>query len=197
MSTDSTMQLVMYQDGELKLSVPILAKGKVGSWWETPAGIYLLATSIPLSRGMSLLVAAVSSLGAAILGPAVLTVEYEPVPRGFAIGLIFLSIGLAAHGRMMLATTSAAIAFLYHAPTAIPVCAETVALSTILLLARETGARIHLCRMSSAEGVDMVRQAKQRGCEPDVTPCQRRSTSAIAVIPSRGRIADSWKGRQC
>ena len=46
---------------------------------------------------------------------------------------------------------------------AIPVCAETIALSTILLLARETGARIHLCRMSSAEGVDMVRQAKQQG----------------------------------
>jgi dihydroorotase len=46
---------------------------------------------------------------------------------------------------------------------AIPVCAETVALSTILLLARETGARIHLCRMSSAEGVAMVRQAKQQG----------------------------------
>ena len=46
---------------------------------------------------------------------------------------------------------------------AIPVCAETVALSAILLLARETGARIHLCRMSSAEGVDMVRQAKQQG----------------------------------
>src|SRR6185369_5070292 len=46
---------------------------------------------------------------------------------------------------------------------AIPVCAETIALSTILLLARETGARIHLCRMSSAEGVDMVRLAKQQG----------------------------------
>ena len=46
---------------------------------------------------------------------------------------------------------------------AIPVCAETVALSTILLLARETGARVHLCRMSSAEGVAMVREAKQSG----------------------------------
>lgn len=46
---------------------------------------------------------------------------------------------------------------------AIPVCAETIALSTILLLARETGARIHLCRLSSADGVDMVRQAKQLG----------------------------------
>ena len=46
---------------------------------------------------------------------------------------------------------------------AIPVCAETVALSTILLLVRETGARVHLCRLSSAEGVDMVRQAKHLG----------------------------------
>lgn len=46
---------------------------------------------------------------------------------------------------------------------AIPVCAETVALSTILLLARETGARVHLARLSSAEGIDMVREAKQRG----------------------------------
>ena len=46
---------------------------------------------------------------------------------------------------------------------AIPACAETVALSTILLLARETGVRIHLCRLSSAEGVAMVRQAKSQG----------------------------------
>ena len=43
----------------------------------------------------------------------------------------------------------------------IPACAETVALSTILILARETGARVHLARLSSAEGVEMVRQAKR------------------------------------
>ncbi len=45
----------------------------------------------------------------------------------------------------------------------IPVCAETVALSTFLILARETGARVHLARLSSAEGVDLVRQAKRQG----------------------------------
>ena len=45
----------------------------------------------------------------------------------------------------------------------IPVCAETVALSTILILARETGARVHLARLSSAEGVEMLRQAKRAG----------------------------------
>jgi dihydroorotase len=45
----------------------------------------------------------------------------------------------------------------------IPVCAETVALSTVLILARETGARVHVARLSSAEGADMVRQAKRQG----------------------------------
>ena len=45
----------------------------------------------------------------------------------------------------------------------IPVPAETVALATILLLARETGARVHLCRLSSRAGVEMVRQAKKDG----------------------------------
>jgi dihydroorotase len=46
---------------------------------------------------------------------------------------------------------------------AIPVCAETVALSNIVLMARETGAAIHLCRISSAEGVAMVRAARSHG----------------------------------
>jgi dihydroorotase len=45
----------------------------------------------------------------------------------------------------------------------IPVCAETVALATIFILARETGARVHLARLSSAEGVEMVRQARRQG----------------------------------
>ncbi len=45
----------------------------------------------------------------------------------------------------------------------IPVCAETVALAIILLLARETGARVHLCRLSSAEGINMVRRARHDG----------------------------------
>lgn len=46
---------------------------------------------------------------------------------------------------------------------AVSVCAETVALSNIILIARETGATVHLCRISSAEGVAMVREAKQQG----------------------------------
>lgn len=45
----------------------------------------------------------------------------------------------------------------------IPVAAETIALHTILELVRITGARVHLCRISSAAGVALVRQAKQEG----------------------------------
>lgn len=45
----------------------------------------------------------------------------------------------------------------------VPVCAETIALSNIILLAKETGVRVHLCRISSAEGLAMIRVAKQQG----------------------------------
>ena len=47
--------------------------------------------------------------------------------------------------------------------TGIPVSAETVAIATALQLAKATGVRLHLARLSSAAGVDMVREAKQNG----------------------------------
>ena len=46
---------------------------------------------------------------------------------------------------------------------AIPVAAETVALSQMLLLAKETQSSIHFCRLSSAAGVEMIRDAKAQG----------------------------------
>jgi dihydroorotase len=45
----------------------------------------------------------------------------------------------------------------------VPVAAETIALHTIFELVAATGARVHLCRLSSAAGVELVRQAKERG----------------------------------
>ena len=45
----------------------------------------------------------------------------------------------------------------------VPVSAETIALNTIFELVRETGARVHLCRLSSAAGVALVRAAKAEG----------------------------------
>ncbi|MBP8120930.1 MAG: dihydroorotase, partial [Burkholderiales bacterium] len=45
----------------------------------------------------------------------------------------------------------------------IPVSAETVAIATIVMLMRDTGARVHLARLSSRLGVDLVRAAKAEG----------------------------------
>jgi dihydroorotase len=45
----------------------------------------------------------------------------------------------------------------------VPVAAETIALHTIFELVRITGARVHLCRLSSAAGVALVRAAKAEG----------------------------------
>jgi dihydroorotase len=45
----------------------------------------------------------------------------------------------------------------------VPVVAETVALHTIFELQRATGAQVHICRLSSSDGIDLVRQAKREG----------------------------------
>jgi dihydroorotase len=45
----------------------------------------------------------------------------------------------------------------------VPVMAETIALHTLFELVRSTGARVHLCRMSSAAGIELVRAAKKEG----------------------------------
>jgi dihydroorotase len=47
--------------------------------------------------------------------------------------------------------------------TGVPVVAETIALHTIFELVRATGARVHLCRLSSAAGVALLRAAKAEG----------------------------------
>jgi dihydroorotase len=47
--------------------------------------------------------------------------------------------------------------------TGVPVAAETIALHTVFELMRSTGARVHLCRLSSAAGVALLRQAKAEG----------------------------------
>ncbi len=36
----AAMELRYYEDGVMRLAVPIVAKGRTGSWWETPAGLY-------------------------------------------------------------------------------------------------------------------------------------------------------------
>ena len=43
----STMQLQYYLDGAVAEQFPILSKGRPGSWWETPAGLYKVVEKIP------------------------------------------------------------------------------------------------------------------------------------------------------
>ena len=45
----------------------------------------------------------------------------------------------------------------------IPSAAEALALASILRITKETGARVHISRLSTAEGVDMIREAKKHG----------------------------------
>lgn len=45
----------------------------------------------------------------------------------------------------------------------VPVQAETIAIHTLLELQRSSGVRLHLCRLSSAAGIELVRAAKREG----------------------------------
>lgn len=47
----------------------------------------------------------------------------------------------------------------------IPSAAEALALASILRIAKETGAKIHISRLSTAEGVSMIRDAKKQGLD--------------------------------
>ncbi len=83
-------------------------------------GIYLLASALGLGMWQALTVAAIGALGAAVAGPSVLTLEYEPTPRAFAVPLLILAMGLTAGRRYVEAGVASGAAFLYHPLTAIP-----------------------------------------------------------------------------
>ncbi|MBM3386149.1 MAG: dihydroorotase [Betaproteobacteria bacterium] len=73
----------------------------------------------------------------------------------------------------------------------VPVAAETIALHTIFELMRSTGARVHLCRISSAAGVALVRQAKAEGLAvtADVSINSLHLTDVdMAYFDSRARL---------
>ncbi|MBL8178286.1 MAG: hypothetical protein JNK48_26660 [Bryobacterales bacterium] len=95
------------------------------------AGVYWMAASLGVSAPGAILVAAAFGLGATVMGPSVLTFEYEPVPRGNAIGLTMLAIGLVARGKHLWAGCAAALAFLYHVPAVYPYWAAYFVLALI------------------------------------------------------------------
>jgi dihydroorotase len=73
----------------------------------------------------------------------------------------------------------------------VSVAAETIALHTIFELVRSTRARVHLCRISSAQGVELVRQAKVEGLPvtADVSINSLHLTDAdMGYFDSRARL---------
>lgn len=84
-------------------------------------GVFLLAQSAGLSYSASTLVAGLFALGATVVGPSVLTVEYEPTPRTFALPMIIFAAGLGAVRQWPMAGAAAFVGFLYHPPTVAPV----------------------------------------------------------------------------
>lgn len=83
-------------------------------------GAYWFATAIGFSRAAGVLASALLWLGAFVYGPAVITTEFEPVPRGFAVPLIVLALGAAAKQHRHIACAALVLAFLYHAPAVWP-----------------------------------------------------------------------------
>lgn len=89
-------------------------------------GVFLIVECAGFSALLSFVLAALINLGASLLGPAVLLVEYEPIPRGFAFGLTVLAIGLFARDKPLLAGLCAGLGFLYQAPATGPFWAVLV-----------------------------------------------------------------------
>ena len=70
----------------------------------------------------------------------------------------------------------------------IPAFAETIAIATIIELVRATGTRVHLCRLSTAEGVAMVR-AREEGRPAGELRRERASRSPVGNGPRLFRFA--------
>ena len=73
----------------------------------------------------------------------------------------------------------------------VSVAAETIALHTIFELVRSTQARVHLCRISSAQGVELIRKAKAEGLPvtADVSINSLHLTDAdMGFFDSRARL---------
>ena len=83
-------------------------------------GVFLLAGSAGSSRSGATFVAFVFGLGMAVGGPEILTIEYEAVPRGFALMLILAALGYGAYRRWKISVAFAAVELLYHPPTSAP-----------------------------------------------------------------------------
>ena len=81
----------------------------------------------------------------------------------------------------------------------VPVMAETIALHTLFELMRATGARVHLCRISSAAGLELIRQAKKEGlpltCDVGVHHVHMTDTD-IGYFDSNARLTPPLRSQR-
>ncbi len=146
-----TLRALSGQSFQTVLAAQQIVTRAFGIW-----GLYLMATALGFSAGPAFLITTICALGARITGPEVLSFEFEPTPRAFAVPLIFCAMGLTAHRRYLGASAAAACALLYHPPTVLPFCALFVVLAirardfrSLGLLAAAAGA---LAAIAHAEG---------------------------------------------
>ena len=81
----------------------------------------------------------------------------------------------------------------------IPAFAETIALAALLELVRATGTRVHVCRLSSAAAVEMIRRAKAEGlpvtCDVGIHHVHLADTD-LGFFDSHCRLDPPLRGRR-
>lgn len=151
-------------------------------------GIFMLAGSAGLSRIGAVFVAFLFGLGMSVGGPEILTIEYEGVPRGYALMLILAALGYGAYRRWKVSVAFAAVALLYHVPTTAPYWLAVVVYA--LALQRPKALRTALVAFASACAVLLVLAAFQAG--------EHESQPLFSVLPAdlipllRYRGAYNW-----
>lgn len=146
-------------------------------------GCYLLARSAQLERSASVLLAGVAGLGATIVGPAVLSVEYEPVPRGFALAWSLLGLGLLSRAQWTAAAGCIGLSLLFHPNTALPVW------TVLLILAVWRRRPSAIAVLLSAAGLLAVMAYLQSS--GDAQPLWGRISPALEEL-QRLRASYSW-----
>lgn len=137
-------------------------------------GIFLLAGSAGLNRTGATFVSFLFGLGLFVGGPEILTIEYEAVPRGFALLLILAALGYGAYRRWKISVAFAAVALLYHPPTSAPYWLAVVVYA--LALQRPKALWDALVAFSSACAILLALAATQAG--------EHESQPLFSVIPS-------------
>jgi hypothetical protein len=153
------------------LAIQQIATRALGVW-----GILLLAGSLGLSWSGAAVTALICSLGAVIAGPTVLTVEYEPTPRAFAVPLLVCAMGLASRRRYRHAGIAAGAALLYHPPTALPFWAVWLCVARLQALAQLTIGAVILLIASRFQSASQTFFAR---LSPEQESLQRMRTAYV------------------